>query len=333
MSIPIESLPLVALYAETHFRFFRLFPSLIYQKQPEVLFDLPKRLDAGASHLPVVLIANHIDRFPVAFSDCSVAITSAPGRSKPKRFDFDDITRFEVDHPLRNSMKVFMIRIPRSELFSGLIHITAKVAVNRKKRKRVVLNDNFPGTQKLPFSCFIAEEKLPGSEYCAYGDLHVHSLYSESHVEFGPPVSVIDEMTHANGLSFCAITDHSYDLCCSVSDYLKPSKNLERWQLFLQELAEKRVFSSMIIPGEEISCLNKNGQVVHLCGLNLTRYIPGNLDGARKGRTKDTQHTIVQVSKNIHDQGGNDFEGLSMCQIRREWQFATLASGSQHAGY
>lgn len=298
------SFPFLALYAETHFRFFRLFPSLLYQNQPEVLFDLPRRLDPAATDLPIVLVANHVDRFAVSFSGCSIAITSPRSPHAPKRFDFDDLTRFEVDHPLRNSMKVFLLYIPRSDLFSGLIHVTAKVEILRKNRKRVVLNDNFPGTQKLPFSCFIAEEKLPGSDYCVYGDLHVHSLYSESHVEFGPPILVIDTMVHANGLAFCAITDHSYDLCCAVSNYLKPDKELTRWQLFSRELDEKRVFSSMIIPGEEISCLNKKGEVVHLCGLNMNRFIPGNLDGARKGRSKDTQYTIEQVSKIIHDQGG-----------------------------
>ena len=50
--------------------------------------------------------------------------------------------------------------------------------------------------------------------------MHVHSQYSQSHVEFGPPLKVIDEMANACGLDFTAVTDHSYDLSCAMDDYL-----------------------------------------------------------------------------------------------------------------
>jgi hypothetical protein len=304
MSISPDLLPIpfIALYAETHFRFFRLFPSLLFQRQPEVLFDLPKRLDPGVSDLPVILIVHDIDRFPVTLSECSIVISR--DLQKPKRFDFPDLTHYEVAHPLHKSMKTFQIRIPRSELPAGLVHVTATVTIMQEKKRRVVLNDNFWGTPKFPFSCFIADEPLPGSGYCMYGDLHVHSLYSQSHVEFGPPVSVIDRMTKANGLDFCAVTDHSYDLACTVDNYLKPDPILNRWRLFCAEFDKNNDFQSMVIPGEEISCLNSHGEVIHLCGLNLSEFIPGNLDGARKGRNHDLQLSLVDAIRKIHDQGG-----------------------------
>jgi hypothetical protein len=47
--------------------------------------------------------------------------------------------------------------------------------------------------------------------------------------------------------------------------------------------------------------------VVHLCGLNLREFIPGNLDGARKGRNRDPQLSLTDAIKKIHDQGGISF--------------------------
>lgn len=296
------AIPFLALYAETHFRFFPFFPSLLFKRQPEVLFDLPKRLDPSAPDLPILLIANDIDRFPVKLSECSIAVSQTS--QKPKRFDFPDLTQSEILHPLYKSMKVFLLRIPRQELPSGLIHVTATVKVQRRNQHRIVINDNFPGTSKYPFSCFIANDRLPGAEFCSYGDLHVHSLFSQSHVEFGTPVSVIDLMTKVNGLDFCAITDHSYDLACTVENYLTPDPKVTRWRLFREECEKKQEFQSIVIPGEEISCLNSKGEVVHLCGLNLRDFLPGNLDGARKGRRRDPQLSISDAIKKIHGQGG-----------------------------
>jgi hypothetical protein len=47
--------------------------------------------------------------------------------------------------------------------------------------------------------------------------------------------------------------------------------------------------------------------VVHLCGANLTRFIPGSLDGARGGCRKAPQLTIQETISEIHDQGGIAF--------------------------
>ena len=300
----VLTIPIIALYAETHFRFFRLFPSLIFQKKPEVIFDMPKRVDPGQD-LPILLIANDIDRFPADFSDCSVAI-SKPG-TPPVKFDFQYIEKFSVDHPLRNSMKVYLLRIPHDKLPQGHIFINCCVSIRRDRKAIIVLNDNLRTTSKLPFSCYIANDRLPGSDLCSYGDVHLHSAYSQSHVEFGPPLVVIDAMAAANGLAFCGITDHSYDLACSIEDYLQPDPKLQRWRLFQEEIRNSGNFQTIMIPGEEVSCLNSAKKVVHLCGLNLNEFLPGSLDGARKGRFKEAQLTVQEAIKKIHEQGGISF--------------------------
>jgi hypothetical protein len=303
MHIPIEnfsSLPLVGLYAETHFRFFRFFPSILYARWPEVIFDVPKRLAPGRD-LPVLLIANDLSRFPAIFADCAIAV-SRPGAT-PQKIDFPDIDKYEVSHPLRSNMRAFVLPVPRAALEDGLVHVTCCVTITCGNRKQVVVNDNLRTTRKLSFSCYIADKALPGSEFCGYGDLHVHSNYSQSHVEFGPPISVIDAMAHAMGLSFVGITDHSYDLACSMDDYLVDDPERVRWQTFQREIHDT-TYKTTMIPGEEVSCLNGRNEVVHLGGLGLNEYLPGSLDGARKGRRAAPQSTIPEAVNAIHGQKG-----------------------------
>lgn len=295
------SLPFLALYAETHFRFFRLFPSFLFMRQPEVIFDAPRRLGPGQD-LPIVLIVNDCHRFPARLTECAVAVSGQ--QSKPERFDFPDLAAFEVEHPWRAFMRAFILPVPRSKLSSGRVFITCRITINCGKKRHIVINDNLRTTQKKSFSCVIADAVLPGSKFCSYGDLHVHSQYSQSHVEFGPPLQVIDKVAHASGLSFVGITDHSYDLACSMENYLLPDPDLQRWKLQQKELSDSKKFTTILIPGEEISCLNSRKEVVHLCGLGMQNFIPGSLDGARKGRTRERHYSLGEAVEAIHKQKG-----------------------------
>ena len=303
MQLPadISLLPVIALYPEIHYRFFRWFPSFLNVNQPEVIFDAPRRLGPGED-LPVTLVVNDLHRFPAELSDCAIAV--ACNDQSPRRFDFTDTASCEVRHPLRRSLRAFVFRIPRSALPGGHFSVTCRVMVVCGKRKRVVINDNLKGTGKLSFACYAANNSLPGSEYCSYGDLHVHSHYSQSHVEFGPPLAVIGVLARAQGLAFAAITDHSYDLACSIDDYLKSDSNLVRWKTFQEEINAEREDGVVLIPGEEISCLNSKGNVIHLCGVGLKEFIPGTMDGARKNRHREKQLTVGEAVGMIHQQGG-----------------------------
>ncbi|MBN1131405.1 MAG: CehA/McbA family metallohydrolase [Chitinispirillaceae bacterium] len=297
----LNVLTFIALYAETHFRFFRWFPSLLFSRMPEVLFDVPRRLGPGED-LPVLLMVNDVHRFPSELSGCAVVISRQ--REKPLRFDFPDSVSFELEHPLRRVMRAFIFTIRRTELPSGLFHVTCTVAVKSGGKRRDVVNDNLPSTGKLSFTCFAASDSLPGSEYCSYGDLHVHSQYSQSHVEFGPPLAAIKAMARASGLSFAAVTDHSYDLACSMDDYLASDQGLGRWLAFQRDIVLQTGKGVSLIPGEEVSCLNGKKKVVHLCGIGIKDYIPGTLDGARKKRRGERQLTIQEAVKAIHGQNG-----------------------------
>lgn len=297
-----ELFPLMFLYAEIHFRFFPLFPSLLYKKEPEIIFDLPRRIEPG-SNLPVILSVNEINKYPVSLND--VTITASYHDSKPKLFKFRDLHNYETDHSLKDQLRAFIFEIPRSELPEGEIFVNATLSITKGRRSWSVLNDNLFSASRLPFQCSVSGEKLPGNQFCTYGDLHNHTIYSQSHVEFGPPLRIYDHVANASGLEFLGITDHSYDLACKIDNYLLQDQSLTKWKLLCDDFNSQ--YKTIMIQGEEISCLNNHGKVVHLCGLGINNFINGSLDGARKNIVFSEQLTISQAVKRIHDQGGIAF--------------------------
>jgi hypothetical protein len=293
----------VLLYPETHFKFFRFFPSFIFKKAPEILFDLPRRLDPHHD-LPVILIMNDIDRYKAQCLEVKISVSYK--KRPPILFQFSDLKQNSIEQPFSFQSSVFLFTVPRKELQSGLAFINCTATVQIGKHKQTIINDNFITSSKLPFSCFISDESLPAKKYCSYGDLHVHSHFSQSHVEFGPPIQIIDLFSKCYGADFVSITDHSYDLACSMENYLKPDQMVKRWEVLKQEI-EKKKYKTVISCGEEISCLNSKGNVVHLCGFGLSNFIPGTLDGARKKAGNQEQLSILEAIALIQKQQGVAF--------------------------
>ncbi|MFW6244374.1 MAG: hypothetical protein ACOC36_00665, partial [Fibrobacterota bacterium] len=218
MSLPEEYLLPLVFYAEIHFRFFRGMPSLLFRREPEILFDMPRRVVSGAD-LPLILLLNDIHKYPVLPESVQVAISQSG--SEPKLLSFTELESFRIAHPLESQMLAYTIPIPRSELPEGEIYINARLNYRRirngkpKGSPQTVLNDNLPTSTKLPYRCNVTDQEFPGNSHCTFGDLHCHSLFSRSHVEFGPPPEIIRQVARASGLHFVAITEHSYDLACS----------------------------------------------------------------------------------------------------------------------
>jgi hypothetical protein len=296
-----QGLPLAIGYAETHFRFFRLFPSLLYRSFPEVIFDMPRRLAPGRD-LPVVLILNDVDRFPVTVREMALAV-SAIG-SAPRVLSFGDAQGHLVEHPLAGRSRVYLLTVPNARLNSGVVHVNGKVTLERNGRVTQVLNDNLPGSSHFGLTCRVcADTPLPGQDWCSYGDVHVHTQFSESHVEFGLPVPLVLTLSSAYGLDFVGLTDHSYDLAASLDDYLTPDPGAARWEHLVRNAGNGPDGTRALI-GEELSCLNARGKVVHLGGLGMSRFVPGSLDGARPGRRREPQLTVQEAAAEVHAQGG-----------------------------
>ena len=294
-------IPPLLLYAETHFRFFRGFPSLIFKRWPEILFDAPRRIDPGQD-LPVLLIINDINRFPVTVN--TVDIVCYQKSTGQRKLTFTDIEPYRLPHFFDRQCAVYCFTIARSLLTDEPAALNGLAHVMRKKTKRSVLNDNYYGSLNRQLQCVVTSEYLPNQSDCFYGDFHVHSGFSQSHVEFGPPIAAIQRIARASGLNGVAITDHSYDLACAADNYLKIDPSGARWMALREEADALKGTPPPMMCGEEISCLNSNGKVVHLCALGIKSFIPGSLDGARKNARHEPQLSITQAIQNINDQNG-----------------------------
>lgn len=291
------TIPPLFLYAETHFRFFPFFPSLLFKRQPEVVFDVPCRC-ALQKDLPIMLMVNDVHLFPAEVKD--VKVTVSQREKPPVLFNFPSPRFCIVKHELESQATIFIFTIARGRLPQGRIFINCKATLACRGRTIEVLNDNFFSSSQLPFTCFIADEDFPAHGSCSYGDLHIHSQFSQSHVEFGPPVSVIDLAADACGLDFIAITDHSYDLACSLENYLELDKSYSRWRALLSVMSKPHKTISIL--GEEISSYNSRNRAVHLCGLGLNKIIPGSADGARRN-APDTLK-LEKAIQSVHSQAG-----------------------------
>lgn len=289
----------LALYAETHFRFFKWMPSLLYKKCPEVLFDCPRRINPN-SDLPVTLIINDI--LSNSISLCDISITINKIGNKPVLFRLDDLLFSEISHDFSDNQKVYSILLKRELLPSGDLYLNCKATFLYKRKTFDVLNDNLQTSSKFPLRCYISSTYLPGDKDCMYGDMHFHSQYSQSHVEFGPPLGAVDITAKVAGLDFVAITDHSYDLCCSMGNYLAEETSLQRWNSLQKQYENKH--NVLFLRGEEISCLNSNGNVIHLCGIGIKTYINGSSDGARRKKLFGPDLSIDNAISRILSQGG-----------------------------
>jgi hypothetical protein len=294
--------PTILLYAETHFKFFRLFPSILFRRMPEILFDMPRRIAPGQT-IPLLMLINDIDKYHVDLKHVTISISQNGLSWVAKHTDDLQLIR----HPLEKQNRAYLFSIPDDRLKPGSFHVNATITLQRGTKTVVVLNDNLHSSSKLGFQCYFADEELPGAESALYGDLHVHSNYTESHVEFGAPLSVIETMAQTYGIDCVGIVDHSYDLTCAMDDYRTIDPTRARWFAYQNEFNAGAGSLPHLIRGEEVSCRNHDKRIVHLGGLQVSEYIPGSGDGARRNSNKENELTIPEAISEIHRQGGIAF--------------------------
>jgi hypothetical protein len=78
--------------------------------------------------------------------------------------------------------------------------------------------------------------------------------------------------------------------------------DLSRWKSFSHDDFSSSGLLRTLVPGEEVSCLNSNGNVIHLCCLGIKNFIFGSADGVRKKPLSTLK--LQEVIQNIHRQGG-----------------------------
>ncbi len=283
---PFEWATLFLLYAEIHYHF-KIAPSLLYRRQPEIVADAPHRLDPHQP-LPILVLLKDAHRFPIELLAVTLEISAA------RSFRIE-LLRTAQRIETQWWWRVFHVSLP--EDLRG--RIKANVVIDYRCRGKVhrCYNDNYRGTSHTPLEIFVADATLPTLPGFYHGDLHTHTNATSDQVEYGAPLLAVMELAKAQGLAFFAATDHSYDLDDFPDDYLRNDPELRKWHGLQEEVRQLNASAHdfVIIPGEEVSCGNAKGENVHFLVLNPPRFIRGRGDGGEKWLQIKPDHTIAEA--------------------------------------
>ena len=285
----LPTLPLIPLYAETHYRF-RYFPfSLYFRRSPEIIFDTPWRV--APDQVPTVfLLIKSANRWPVELKSVTINWESDSGESGQTTIPLTQMVNQLWFHlPL-----VLPDKIQRPAQISILPTLNF---ILRGKAKRVTV-DNYFGLTKKPLQTFLANESLPTQPGWICGDVHLHTHLTSDQVEFGAPVEMTRHGATVMGLDFVATTDHSYDLDDYPTNYLKNDPALEKWhesRVQMRKLNQNQPEGCQLIPSEEITIRNHGGHNVHLLHYNDPKFFPGSGDGAERWLNTESEHDLASV--------------------------------------
>lgn len=262
-------------YAEIHYRV-KGIPSYLFKAEPEILFDLPHRGQTGPA-IPLFLFIKDAERFPVTLERLKISIAASSV----------SVTHLESELNQHIETKFFSwtFHLPAHHFPQpGYYHVLAELSYRVNHRSRRLRQDNYRTIPRQPFSIYISADPLPALPGWHWGDLHLHSSFTDDQVEFGAPVRETALCARATGLSFIALTDHSYDLDDAPDNYLANDPNLPKWQQFLEECQRcNSLFPGFVVlAGEEVSAGNQRGQNVHCLTLGNRTFYPGSGDGGEK---------------------------------------------------
>ncbi len=274
-------------YAETHYRF-KYFFSLLKKREPEIIADVPHRL-APDKQLPVLIIVKDADRYPVKLQKLTVFI------DEKKKAEFSPQILINQNY----YDKIFEENI--TDFKTGSHRIDIKIEYQRRNKRKVCFNDNYPGKSKKPFSCYFSAEALPAFPGYVSGETHAHSNYTSDQVEFGASLRATTQMAKAMGLSYFCITDHAYDLDDMADNYLINDPDLGKWHSFLEETAQinDETEDCCIIPGQEVSAQNVKGKNIHLLIYNSQKFFKGSGDSGEQWLNSRSEHDLAQILENL----------------------------------
>ncbi len=307
-------------YAEIHYRF-RYFFSLLKKREPEIIADVPYRIEKFA-HLPVLVIIKDAHRFPITLLGAEIFI------------DGEKVFSQKFKRIIKNHFQEMIFEIPTDKQKTGLRRITVKCNYSVRGKKRTCINDNYRGTGKMPLSCYFADEPLPNEPEFVFGDLHSHSSFTEDQIEFGAGLSTMQRMAKAIGLQFFAVTDHAYDLDDLPDNYLKNDVRLSKWHKFLKSCRRlnAQTVGPVILYGEELSVGNSKGRNAHLLILNNPGFIEGKGDSGERWFRFKPDHQLFEMPALLSEQAvaipAHSAEKVPLLQKwllnRGEWHQADL---------
>lgn len=269
----LPELCLFFLYAEIHYKFKGIY-SRYFKNEPEIIADAPGRLNPGQK-LPIIISVKDAHRYPVTIDGITIHLTHNENHHS---------AFFPIQESIQAPFWSRTITIEPKADMAGSVLVDVEIQCVTLKGKQRYRNDNYRLSGHAPLTVFLAQQKLPAEPDWHFGDLHLHSNYTNDQVEFG--ASLPDTITAAKaiGLEFIAVTDHSYDLDDHLDNYLKNHPDLPKWKALQKEVASlNRVNSNFaVIPGEEVSCGNGHRRNIHFLILNSPDFYEGSGDSAER---------------------------------------------------
>ena len=290
-------IPVFLLYAEIHFSF-KWFRSRLFIKEPEILSDLPVRIEPG-KQLPILILIKDAHIFPIKLQNIEVILYQ----------DCKIILNYEKQYilPINNHWWDDTLLIDVYNI-SGIIQVNVIITYEINGDTKTCNIHNYPLSSHDRMETFISEYLYPNDENVVYGDLHYHSNLTEDMVEFGAPIKSTLEAAEAMGLDFFCNTDHSYDLDDKPGSWTETDPKLEKWnksRIEIERLNSESSSSSFIIPSEELSLHNNKGKNIHALIINNKSFLPGAGDGAEKLFHYEAEYDTI----NLHDK----MEENSLC--------------------
>jgi len=303
------SLGSLFLYAEIHYkpRFLR---GLLYRKQPEIIFDTPQRIETD--RLPVALIIKDAHKFKIELNNILIQLFI---NDKPvDEFSFQE--NLTVDSKFFS--RIYNLNIKK---YKGTqLEIKCYLECKTVEKQGIVLNNNYPFLKDKKLVVYPDTHKRPTLEKWQWGDIHCHSHYTEDQVEFGFPLQHFPEIGLATGLSFAAITDHSYDLDDKPESWTGKDPQLTKWHNMRKQITQlnRRYPDFTLLPGEEVSVDNGSGKTVHMLVINSDQYFPGSGDSFENGFFQTSELSFKQILDELDNKkialAAHPFEKPSLVQ-------------------
>lgn len=290
----------IMLYPETHFRFGGISPSLLFKKEPEIIFDTPARFRKG-NVLPLFLLLNNVHKYPVKLLSLRVGLYQ---KGEKQEILISEFEQYRVTHPTEKISPAYEVPLSLDTFTTGRIAITPILQYEVRGKIKELITDNLRTTSHTPLTTYIAEEDFPGSVTTSYGDMHCHSIHSRSHVEFGAPIPFYRRAAEVTGLSVVSIIDHTYDLEAKPENYLHRDPSLQNWEL---QQSQKSTSLPLVLLSQEHSARKQHGGVVHMGVLGYDTFLKGSGDGARVNYKKETELSLEEASREVVQKGGLTF--------------------------
>jgi len=268
-----QILPFIIIYTEIHHRF-KFLGSKYFKREPEIIADIPHRIEPG-QQLPLLILIKDSHDFPIHLSKVEIVI------SKGKQV-YKQSLNIGININKRWWYKTFLLDKP---IFSALTEINIIIHYKINSILKKCINHNLPIKDSLPMHSYFSHYPYPRKDNIIYGDLHYHTDVTEDMVEFGAPLESTYHAAKALSLDFVCNTDHSYDIDDKIDSWTQVDPKLEKWNnshKLIHKMNAEHEFNNFIIPSEELSLHNLEGYNIHALILNNKTFLPGQGDGAEK---------------------------------------------------